>query len=277
MHKIPFLLLALVCLVSCVGEKVDCYELEGVPLRFSEYVYLDSCDSPAGSEAGRMNVNFRIGYVYGDADSEVAMAINREIVAYEFGQEYKDSTLAAAVAACVTTSKEEFFSIWEDDFLEDMQANYEHNKSSSFVKGQGGVLCYESYDYIYEAGAHGVYGNWVLNFDYTTGRLLSYADVFEPSKEAHVRQLIQQCLIADLKSEGLLDVESVQDLKANGYMFEENLLPSTRVFRLGEDGITFIYGIYSIAPYALGETVVTVPYDMIEGFIQKDVLDLLAL
>lgn len=270
-------------LASCRGgDSSSPLDVDGVPLHFAKEVYADSSYAPPGSGFGMLKVDYDISYVQEESEyADVAKAINAEIVSYEFGDEYRSLPLSDAIIKSVREDKELYLSLWVDStvcLVPDSGAhsiNYEYVKKSSFVKGQGDVLCYESHDYIYTAGAHGVYGSWILNFDYATGRLLSYSDVFESSKDAHVRQLIQQCLIADLKEEGVDGIESVQDLKGYGYMFEENLLPSTNVFRLGEDGVTFIYGIYSIAPYVMGETMVTVPYEMIGYCIKEDVIDIL--
>lgn len=271
-------------LASCRGgDSSSPLGIDGLPLSFAEQVYVDSSYAPPGSGFGMLKVDYSIAYVQEEGETAgVAKMINSEIISYEFGDEYRSLSLPDAISKSVSEDKDLYLSLWIDStmcLLPDSDShtiNYEYEKRSEFVKGKGGVLCYESHDYIYTAGAHGVYGSWVLNFDYTTGRLLTYSDVFEPAKDAHVRQLIQQCLIADLREKGEGDVESVQDLKEYGYMFEENLLPSTSVFRLGEDGVTFIYGIYSIAPYAMGETKVTVPYDMIEYCIKEDVKDILS-
>lgn len=272
------MLMVLVTLFSCERKNTG-YRIDGVPLTFAEYVCLDSCDAPSAKGSGMLRVDFRIAFVAEeDSDAGVAKAINEEIVAYEFGHQYRQGTMQQAIVDYVKFEKEEYLSLWGNitpDEDEEFQMNFEYSKSSGFVKGRGGVLCYETSDYIYEGGAHGIYGNWVLNFDCATGRLLAYSDVFAPDKDAHVRQIVQRYLLEMLNKEYDANVFTVQDLKAFGYVFEENLLPSASVFRLGEDGVTFIYGVYSIAPYVMGETFVTVPYEAIEHCIQKDVLEIL--
>lgn len=278
-----FIVVLTLFLASCRrGDSASPQGADGLPLSFAQLVYVDSSYAPPGSGFGMLKVDYSISYVEEEGEAvDVAKMINSEIIGYEFGDEYRSLSLSDAITKSVREDKDLYLSLWVDStvcLVPDSDShiiNYEYEKKSEFVRGKGGVLCYESHDYIYTAGTHGVYGSWVLNFDCATGRLLSYSDVFEPAKDAHVRQLIQLCLLAELKEKGVAGVESVQDLKEYGYMFEENLLPSTNVFRLGEDGVTFIYGIYSIAPYVMGETVVTVPYDMIEYCIKEDVQDIL--
>lgn len=278
-------MLFLLLIAGCNGNKPvdDGYDkLERVDLKFGKECFADSCDSPAEKDNGRLHIDYKIAYAVADeANAQTADAINAEIVKFEFGEECSGLSLAEAMKKTRDVVVADYLSLWEgeDPMYEDEEersTNYEYNKVSEFAKGKGGVLCYESSDYIYTAGAHGVYGTWVLNFDSNTGKLLTFEEVFEADKNAHVRQLIQQQLIADINSEMELNLTTAQDLKDNGFMFEENLLPSTDIFRLGEDAITFIYGIYSIAPYAAGETHVTIPYDKIEYCIKPEVKELLS-
>lgn len=277
--------LPLLIAYGCTGNKTDesGTQLEGMPLKFSEQVFMDSCENPAASDSGVLRVNYKIAYVMADeANAEIANAINAEIVKYEFGEDCEGLPLEEAMKKTSEVVKADYLLLWQGDEPmydddEERTTNYEYEKSSTFAHGKGKILCYESSDYIYTAGAHGIYGTWVLNFDSSTGKLLKFEDVFQADKNAHVRQLIQQQLIEDFNANMGLELATAQDLKENGFMFEENLLPSTDIFRLGEEALTFIYGVYAIAPYALGETHVTIPYDKIEYCIKPEVKELLEL
>lgn len=272
-------ILLLPFLLSC-SEGGNYTKIEGVPLNFSEFVYKDSCYSPLGEEAGMFKADFHISYVADEESSDsVASAINQAIKEYEFGAGFKTKSFLEAANGYLSEEKEMFCSLWDEtSSLEDsFTTNYEYTKNSSFATGKGRVLCYESSDYVYQGGAHGLYGNWVLNFDCNTGRLLTMSDTFEPSMEAHVRQLIQQQLICDLTEHGVEGISTPQDLKAYGYIFEDNLFPMAKQFRLGPDGVTFSYVIYEVAPYMMGETFVTVPYDKIGYCLTDDAREVLGL
>ena len=52
-----------------------------------------------------------------------------------------------------------------------------------------------------------------------------------------------------------------KELEDLGYGSTGELAP-TENFRIGQDGITFLYNVYEIAPYVMGAIEITLPYDI---------------
>ena len=269
-----------VLVTSCVGSanegRTDVYTLDGVDYQFGQSLYSDSCGISDAPGSIGLRINYNLAYVVEEGSgAEVAAAINNEIVKYELGCEFDGVPMQNAVDSVFKEMKSEYMLSSEFD-ASDSSLTYcpivfhEYKKDSKFIKGKGNVVCYECHDYICNDSTGGEHGHWVLNFDGRSGKVMHYADVFDPLKDAHVRQLVQRQLMADLNLEYNLALETPQDLKNYGYVFSENLLPATHVFMLGEEGVTFIYEVYSIAPCEMGTTHVTVLYEDIEYCITEE-------
>ncbi|MDE6010929.1 MAG: RsiV family protein [Muribaculaceae bacterium] len=98
-----------------------------------------------------------------------------------------------------------------------------------------------------EGAAHGLYSNKYLNYDVQGGEVITLATMFVDGYE----RKLQPAILAKLK-------ESRSQLIA-----EDDEITITPNFRITEDGVEFIYGLYSVAPYSDGEPIVTfTPYEL---------------
>ncbi len=113
------------------------------------------------------------------------------------------------------------------------------------------VLVMQIFNFAYSEGAaHGNFSNLYLNYDLQNGKILSVTDIFLPGFE----DILMPEILAQLKGNGVL-------------LLDEDNVTFPQTFRLTEDGVEFVYGIYSIAPYAAGEPRV--------GFYSSDLQDVL--
>lgn len=104
------------------------------------------------------------------------------------------------------------------------------------------VVVFKSYVYSYpEGAAHGMYSNTFINYSISEGKVLTLSDIF---KQGYEKEL-QPMLADQAASEAELLVEPEE-------------VPVSSNFRVTDEGIEFIYGLYSIAPYAAGEVKVKI-------------------
>lgn len=110
------------------------------------------------------------------------------------------------------------------------------------------VAVFRVYTFAYpEGAAHGLYSNAYVNYDVVKGNIITLNSIFAPGYE----RTLQPEIVKRLK-------EKHSDLLA-----EDNEIMISPNFRLTEDGVEFIYGIYSIAPYSDGEPIVAFnPYEL---------------
>lgn len=105
----------------------------------------------------------------------------------------------------------------------------------------------------YAAGAaHPNHYSRSINFDMTTGKEMTLADVFKPG--ANAIRVMSKYATANLKARDLL-------------MFPEGALPTPenyRVWNLSSKGIVMTFDHYQVMPYAAGMQEVTLPYRAIK-------------
>lgn len=100
-----------------------------------------------------------------------------------------------------------------------------------------------------EGAAHGLYSNLYVNYDIEKGVVLSLANLFIPGFERS------------------LQPEILERLKAaqSQLLSEDDEIGVSPNFRITGEGVEFVYGLYTIAPYSEGEPTVTFkPYELTE-------------
>lgn len=134
--------------------------------------------------------------------------------------------------------------------------NYSDDASYTITFDNGKYLSILINHYIYMGGAHGMPFRSVLTFDLDTGEQVSGDTLFAIDEDAF-RKLRTEAFASLIKQDpsaywedALQIVENTTDFYTSGYY-------------LSNDGVTFYYGPYDLAPYAAGFIEVTVPYDKI--------------
>lgn len=116
--------------------------------------------------------------------------------------------------------------------------------------------------YMFTGGAHGIHGTTYMNFDVTTGKLLTLDDLFTD------RAQLETLGATYFRQQHDLDEKTTWE--DSGYWFENNQFYLPDNFALTEDGVLFIYSIYEIASYVEGEQEVKIPYSALTGLLKAD-------
>ncbi len=117
------------------------------------------------------------------------------------------------------------------------------------------LLVYRTRYEEYTGGAHGIYMTSFLNLDLRTLVPIQLDDLFADGYEEALTDLLWNQLMADNR------VTTRKELEDLGYGSTGNLAP-TENFCIGQEGITFLYNVYEIAPYVMGAIEITLPYDI---------------
>lgn len=103
------------------------------------------------------------------------------------------------------------------------------------------VMVWQNYHYAYPQGAaHGVYSNTFINYSMADGSIITMDMLFRKGTEAELLNMVRARLSE--RDDLLVDVEDVE-------------LPDN--YRITTDGVTFIYGLFAVAPYVSGEVEVS--------------------
>jgi hypothetical protein len=127
------------------------------------------------------------------------------------------------------------------------------------------LLVYKFYYDEYTGGAHGMRAATFLNIDLATKRPLTLDDIFTGEYKDSLTDLIWNQLMTDN------DAKSHEELEEMGFGSTGEIVPTDN-FYLDKDGITFYYNVYDIAPYAVGETKVTIPFDALDHLLNTSKL-----
>ncbi len=137
--------------------------------------------------------------------------------------------------------------IWEATF--DGEVTYQSSE----------VISIALTSYLNTGGAHGSMNVTYLNFNPSTGELLTLNDLI--SNSSGFTNLAQQHFKAAIKSSN--------DLVFEDYFFGDDFqLPENIGFN--DDGITLFYNVYEIAAYAMGITEFTIPYEEVAFHLNVD-------
>lgn len=156
----------------------------------------------------------------------------------------------------------------EPMYLEDEKSNETKETVAnwySYYKGIEGhvqyctdkILTYRIDYQEYTGGAHGMYTSTFMNFDLTLMRPLHLSDLFIGDYQEILSNLIWNQLMKEN------NVASREELENLGYGSTGEIAPIEN-FYLNNDGITFYYNVYDIAPYVMGAIKVTIPFHLIE-------------
>lgn len=141
------------------------------------------------------------------------------------------------------------------------QRSYTINEKIEATRNDNRVISFTKKNNTYSGGAHGNYGTWGYNFDAQTGIKLSIADIVNDFSE--FTTAANEYLFAELEKgygEGLWK-DYKETIKA---MWKEN-----DYWYFNDSGITIIFNPYEVGPYAMGDVMITLPYDVFEAYIEE--------
>lgn len=115
-------------------------------------------------------------------------------------------------------------------------------------------------NYSFMGGAHPNYYIQYVNFNTTNGKVITYDDFIKD--RAAFEQLIQKKFLAQI-SDMTEEQMSIEDFFwGEGFQLAKN-------FKLGKESLELLYNPYEAAAYALGSISINLPYDELQGIIER--------
>jgi len=224
--------------------------------------------------------DFSIDYSYlNETGDSIASLINRTAQARFLGEEFASLSPEAAV--------DSFMNVYIRDYRKETgelyQADLAMNGAETEVpqwygqtyslltfwdEGYGGTMTVSGNYYVDMGGAHPNQWSQWMNFDFTTGKLLTKEDVFLSSAKENIESILLQKLIrqqAELNPEE--NIATLEDLQKLGILQLTNIyIPDN--FLMFKEAVHFLFNRYDIAPYSAGEIVLEVPYTEIGPYLK---------
>lgn len=115
--------------------------------------------------------------------------------------------------------------------------------------------------YFYNGGAHGMGGSSYFNYDKTAQREIMVEDVVNLSEKEKLKAL----LLTALKTQYELPLN--KPLNESGFLVKDEELKIPDDFYIRPDGVAFMFPVYEIGPYAMGEIDVFVNYKDLKPYL----------
>ena len=237
----------------------------------------------AGDEASP-KCKVSIDYMYlepGDENDSISAIINSRLQSIAFGDAYSKMSPKEAipdlVGKYVGNYRKELTKFYEADLHngvkpEDIPAwyNYEYEITSELNLNNDSIWNFSVNTFRDTGGAHPNSTIKWANLLAESGKVLTKDLVFRKDKEKEIINLILKHLIDEVNQRLETDtITSLEGLKQNGALLDVDLyIPEN--FLLLEDRVSFLYNRYDIAPYAMGEFIIDVPYAEIETMLNRE-------
>jgi len=119
--------------------------------------------------------------------------------------------------------------------------------------------------YSYTGGAHGVSYTYFINWNTKANKSIGLSDLLIDGYNSKLTQIAEHLFRTNEK---LSDTSSLTS--DHGYFFKENKFSLPDDYLITPLGIRFLYNVYTIKPYAAGQTEIIVPYSQIKSLIKPN-------
>lgn len=228
------------------------------------------------NDKSKPSCNLQINFTYPSdySDKKILKTLQSIFVGKYFGDNFANKTPQEAIEAY----KKEYIDSYKQfesennaegiayDFDEEgpgSSFSYYESSKNTIVFNKGDILCCSVYFENYTGGAHGAHKLYGYSIDLSTGKLITERDIFCEGCLDKVASVIVR-KIADKNN-----VSDPKELENIGYTDTEEMIPNGN-FLINEEGITYIYNEYEIAPYVMGRTEVLLPYNEISIFLNPE-------
>ncbi|MBK8452636.1 MAG: DUF3298 and DUF4163 domain-containing protein [Thiofilum sp.] len=161
---------------------------------------------------------------------------------------------------------EELASLFIDEYLKQPEVStpWTLERSIAIVFSTDAILTLKFSEYSYMGGAHPASGQSYYTLNRHNGKPYKLSDLLNNGYEDELNIIGERIFRADKK------IPADQMLTEAGYEFPNGNFALNSNFAATQEGLVFYFNSYEIAPYALGPTELTIPYQDIPNLIRAD-------
>lgn len=274
MKKESTILLIAFFIASCWFASCDNSDQSSRNLQFEEMTLTKSEHLFADEQKPACNLSIDFTFVSNANTIGAKDSINAHLLSALFGKKYQALSPQEAMDGYAKEYVTDYRNDLEPMIQKDMDNNidqdqltawysYEQELKGSIETYKGMLLTYRTYRNEYSGGPHGMYTTEFTNLNLNTIQPIVLDELFVEDYQETLTDLLWYQLALDN------EVETRDELEEMGYATTGELAP-TENFYINEDGITFYYNVYEIAPYSMGPTQITLSYDMLEYILNYD-------
>ena len=225
---------------------------------------------------GALTVDIEVEIPVSFTNKDVLKLIRTQIITNLFGDEYvshaNDSLVLLFSRDMATEYKENNAPLL---FALDKTNRYsfdnEHVVSGFSLLSDKKIYVYGIERYVYMGGAHGLETRNYYNFDLKTGKTLMEADLFKPNYKSELAELLKKRIVEESKEmKETKETEPILSLEDTDF-WTDSIKPNGN-FYITDESINYVFNPYEIAPYYMGQTEVTIPFNRLKNILKPDCL-----
>jgi hypothetical protein len=223
---------------------------------------------------GGLSVDIEVEIPTAFADKDVLNSIRATIITNLFGEEYihhaNDSLVLLFSKDLVADYKENNEPlISETDSTNRYSFDNEHVVSGFSLLSDKKIYVYGIERYVFMGGAHGLETRNYYNFDLKTGKIISEKDLFKSNYVPELSELIKKRIVEESKEQkDTRDTEPIMSLEDTDF-WADSIKPNGN-FYITDEGINYVFNPYEIAPYYMGQTEVSIPFDRLTNILKSN-------
>ena len=242
--------------ISCSQRTIKTEEKD-----FTKRYYLES-DTSKGS----LSVDIHVEIPTSFANKTILDSIRNTIISNLFGNEFvgqkNDSVVQLFSSMLYTDYKDNNEPLVNElDSASSYSFNNEHTIEGFSLLSDKHIFSYGIDRYIYMGGAHGLNTRNYYNFDLKTGKIITEKDLFIDNYQTNLAELIKKRIIEQSQEDKTNETEAIMSLEDTDYWTDS--IKANGNFYITDEGINYIFNPYEIAPYYMGITEVSLPYNRI--------------
>ncbi|HLP04642.1 MAG TPA: RsiV family protein [Paludibacter sp.] len=227
------------------------------------------CFLTKDTSQGSLSIDIQVEIPTAFVNKSILDSIRSTIISNLFGQNYvkypNDSLIqhfVKDICADYTENNKPLVNLLDSGSM--YSFNNEHTLSGFSLLSDKNIYVYGIERYVYMGGAHGLETRNYFNFNLKTGALITEKDLFKDGYMAALSELIKQRIVEESKDSA--EKEPILDLEDTDY-WTDSIKPNGN-FYITDEGINYVFNPYQIAPYSLGETEVTLPFDRLKNILK---------
>lgn len=242
--------------ISCSQRTIKTEEKD-----FTKRYYLES-DTSKGS----LSVDIHVEIPTSFANKTILDSIRNTIINNLFGTEFvaqkNDSVVQLFSSMLYTDYKDNNEPLVNElDSASSYSFNNEHTIEGFSLLSDKHIFSYGIDRYIYMGGAHGLNTRNYYNFDLKTGKIITEKDLFIDNYQTILAELIKKRIIEQSQEDKTNETEAIISLEDTDYWTDS--IKANGNFYITDEGINYIFNPYEIAPYYMGISEVSLPYNRI--------------
>lgn len=278
----PYLLYSVICCMTGSFIFAGCIEQKQKPTPSIEILSLDTTVHLLGdpqSPGCKMSIEYAYLKPAEQSDS-ISASISNLLQKAVLGEQYANIPVQEAINAFKDNYTQRYIKDVEPLYQSELKKkkdkedlpswyNYEYSLTTDLKKGKDGVWNYTCTTFEYTGGAHPNTRIKWFNIEEQSGKLLEKADVFAAGKDKEICALLMPKLMEYVNEKMDTDtISTLEGLQNAGVLMDTDLFVPDN-FLLSEEGVSFLYNQYDIAPYSMGCITLTLPYEDINAYLIK--------